>query len=176
MSLVAAWQEDGKLLRNQSTKPRLTFGPHGPCTLLEWSTNEFRLVEEHSLLCYQALMVAVTTFELATAGIRIVRVPDTLHLSANFPLAGASFTEINHMFDMSTGCGSAFYLGRPLLKIENVLDVFTRSFGTFAIHSWHYHDLDIDHEEAGIPHYLLYNATTRLLQCYPEVCTALACS
>ena len=127
------------------------------------------------MLCYQALMVAITTCDLETAGIRVVEVPDSLHLPKNFALAGASFNEINYIFETASGCGSAFHLGRPLLKIENVLDVFTRTFGTFAIHGWHYHDLDIEHEEAGIPHYLLYNATSRLLQCYPEVCKALAC-
>ena len=137
--------------------------------MVEWSTHAFHLVEPSSLLCYQALMEALMVCDLETAGVVRVPVPDTLRLSKDFPLAGANFGEVNALFDMASACGSAFHLGRPLVIIESVLDVFTRKFGTFAIHAWHYHAEDIEHQEVGIPHYLLYNATTRLLQCYPEV-------
>jgi hypothetical protein len=169
VELVLSWQHDGKLLRDERTKPRLAAGPHGWHSMVEWSTHAFQLVQPLSLLCYQALMEAMMACDLETAGVVKIQVPDSLHLTKDFQLAGANFGEVNSILDLASACGSAFHLGHPVVRIDNVLDVFTRKFGTFAIHAWHYHIDDIEHEEVGIPHYLLYNATTRLLQCYPEV-------
>ena len=173
VSLVRSWEAEGKLLHDERTKPRLskaglshTAGGH-----IEWSTNHVCLVPEKSLLCYQALMVAIMTCDLASAGVPTVAPPEKLRLKKDIELQGACFAEINHFFDMASGSGSAFFLAPPLVRIVDVLDVFRRTFGFFAIHVWHYHEEDIEHAEAGIPHYVTYNATTRLLQCYPEVCS-----
>ena len=168
-----SWQSDGKLLHDERTKPRLSKKrvSHATVGHIEWSTNSFCLVPAKSLLCYQALMVAIMACDLASAGVPKVVPPEKLRLTKDIELKGACFAEINHFFDMASGSGSAFFLAPPLVRIVDVLDVFRRTFGFFAIHVWHYHVEDIEHAENGIPHYVTYNATTRLLQCYPEVCS-----
>ena len=56
-------------------------------------------------------------------------------------------------------------------SIASQADVFKQTRGVFVMHINHYHEEDIDASRyaEAIPHYITYNAGTRLLQTYPEV-------
>ena len=51
-----------------------------------------------------------------------------------------------------------------------VWQCFEANEGIFMIDCLHYHIEDIDYADSeGIPHYIVYNAATRVLFLYPEV-------
>ena len=87
------------------------------------------------------------------------------------------FSDLNTRFKMTQGLGSLFFLTiSPILTTTffSVRDVFSLPHGVFMIHCWIYHWEDVDFEYAeGVSHYITYNADTRCLTLYPEVCATL---
>jgi hypothetical protein len=164
---LLGWRDEGKLLTDTTTKPRTQRGAKGD--VIEWSTNDFVVIEPKSLLCFQALQVSIASSPQELLGLLDMPVP--VDCSRTALLQGASFQQLNTMFEMSSGLARAFVLmqlprDRPVIRTS---DVFRLTFGTFALHGWVYHAEDIlTNIEAGIPHYAMYNATTRLLYLYPE--------
>ena len=156
---------EGLVLTDVHTKPRGKLGPDG--YMLEWSTNQYTLVEAKSLLCYQAAVVLATTLQLSDCGIPRLSIPKSL----SHPDHRATFTQLNIMFDVADGPGSAFRLSHTFDRMDSALEVFSARMGTFLIHSWHYIEEDMDAREytEGITHYVVWNATNRLLHLYPEV-------
>ena len=56
------------------------------------------------------------------------------------------------------------------LLLRDVCDVFRQSSGIFLIHCEVVHAEDFDVEDCeSVPHYIVYNAGTRVLFLYPEV-------
>ena len=153
------------MLTDVHTKPRGKLGPDG--YMLEWSTNQYTLVEAKSLLCYQAAVVLATTLQLSDCGIPRLSIPKSL----SHPDHRATFTRLNIMFDVADGPGSAFCAHHTFYRMDSALEVFSARMGTFLLHSWHYIEEDMDAREytEGITHYIVWNATTRLLHLYPEV-------
>ena len=192
--LIAA-QEAGILLVDSSTKPRLKGRPHRDDALVEWSTDAFELAEAKVYICYQAAMVAAMAMLLEPAGVVVVEVEHKSKKLKAVPseLAAASFKDIEVMLQLATGPAQAFTPSAPIGKMDSTLDIFRRTFGSFVIHCFHFHEEDIEAADIdlhdgveyykpnyyngkdtvgdAIPHYINYNATTRLLQLYPEVST-----
>ena len=160
-------RQNGKLLTDITTKPRERSGGMGG-RVIEWATNVFVLVEAKSFLCYQAVMIAALSLTLIEIGVEAIPIPE----DPKHPDQGASFAQLNEQLASSDGVGQAFTLSKVLRRIATVLDVFNQSFGIYVIHCFHYNAEDIDYpdEAESIPHYICYNAATRLLQLYPEVC------
>ena len=134
---------------------------------VEWATDSFELVTEaRSLVCHQAVLVALTASPLTVLGIEPIAPPKNATT-----LSGVTFHELNIALQISTGLGSAVQIRRPSERLSNVLDVFRRPYGGFVIYCLHYHESDIENHlmSEGIGHYIYYNAGTRMLQTYPEV-------
>ncbi|KAL1527146.1 hypothetical protein AB1Y20_015828 [Prymnesium parvum] len=54
--------------------------------------------------------------------------------------------------------------------LSSSVDVFLKTEGVYIIHSNYFHPEDVDFDDAeAIPHYIVYNAGTRVLFLYPEV-------
>ena len=78
--------------------------------------------------------------------------------------ARADFVELAAMLSRA----SAFSLRRPL--VPHIDDIFNLQSGVFVIHCAVTHKEDYDWEFAEtVPHYIVYNAGTRVLFLYPEV-------
>jgi hypothetical protein len=168
-------RRQGKLLINSTTKPRLFLRcAEFQQPLVEWSTNEFELVEAKQFLCHQAAQVAFMAMTLEDSGLPKLAVPSQVRSSGEAQLHGASFKQMNEEHQRSQECpASAFVLMKSrFLELRCIADVFKKAmYGTFVFHTWHFHAEDIEFAEpgSGIPHYMVYNATIRLLQLYPEV-------
>ena len=160
-------RQEGRLLVDTKTKPRERGSGTTGGRIIEWGTNTFVLVEAKSFLCYQAAIIAALSATLTEIGVQAIPIPE----DPKHPDQGASFAQLNQQLATSEGVGQAFTLGKVLRRMETVLDVFAQSFGTYVIHCFHFNDEDIDfpQEAESIPHYICYNAATRLLQLYPEV-------
>ena len=77
--------------------------------------------------------------------------------------ARANFKQLSDML-----ASGPFRLRKPLLA--DVCDVFRQSLGIFLIHCEVVHAEDFDVEDCeSVPHYIVYNAGTRVLFLYPEV-------
>ena len=166
LAVLTRLRDDGVLLTNTTTKPQTMSITMRTQRRMEWSTNEFLLVEAKSVSCWQAALVALTNCELATLGVDEVSATDTKH-----PLYGASFTTIASILSASNY--PLFELRKPLhsKQLTCIHDVFKLTFGMFLIfcHIYHPEDIDVtEYEVEGVPHYIVWNATSRLLQLYPE--------
>ena len=161
------YRQEGRLLVDTKTKPRERGSGTTGGRIIEWGTNTFVLVEAKSFLCYQAAIIAALSATLTEIGVQAIPIPE----DPKHPDQGASFAQLNQQLATSEGVGQAFTLGKVLRRMETVLDVFAQSFGIYVIHCFHFNDEDIDfpQEAESIPHYICYNAATRLLQLYPEV-------
>lgn len=184
---------NGALVTSCSTvKPRLNKG------LVEWITVEYVLAEGHCSaggtlhVCWQAAMVAFTACTAEAlgknastpqshtcmashclthepAGMEWIPKPET----TKDPLGFATFSQIGEALSLCSGLGTAFFLRTPFTPFACVYDVFRVRYGTFCLCTNHFHDEDM--EVAGrkdterIPHLIVWNATNRLLQLYPEV-------
>lgn len=90
--------------------------------------------------------------------------------------AGLSFDEMGKMLSSSTGLGKHFQLVKWKKREQQLAasDVFKMTDGIYIIHALYYHAEDIDYKDAeAIDHYMAYNAGTRMLFLYPEVCDSL---
>lgn len=75
-------------------------------------------------------------------------------------------------FGAAQGLGKLFRLRKLDYDIMRIPDIFKCPDGIYLIHCFHYHWEDIDYHEEGvekIPHYIVYNAGTRVLYTNPEV-------
>ena len=153
----------GKLAIDTKTKP-WSRSKSGAAHCVVWSTNAFCLVEAKTVSCWNAAIVALTATPLAVLGIDVT--------PAGGP--GATFAEINKCLANSTGLGRHFTLGPPagVKNWQGIHDVFKAAYGSFIIFCYHYHeeDIEVPFSECpeGIPHHIVWNATTGLLQLYPE--------
>ena len=82
------------------------------------------------------------------------------------------FKKLNERLHACTFLGSFF----RLVKLKGVdprftvRDLFSLRDGVYVIHAWVYHPDDCDCEYAeGVPHYVVWNAGTRLLNLLPEL-------
>ena len=97
----------------------------------------------------------------STAGLHQVAYPRNQHDVA----ARANFKQLSAML-----ASGPFRLRKPLLA--DVCDVFRQSYGIFLIHCEVVHAEDFEVEDGlteSVPHYIVYNAGTRVLFLYPEV-------
>ena len=97
----------------------------------------------------------------STAGLPQVAYPRNQHDVA----ARANFKQLSEMLE-----SGPFRFRKPLLR--DVCDVFRQSSGIFLIHCEVVHAEDFELEDRlteSVPHYIVYNAGTRVLFLYPEV-------
>ena len=108
------------------------------------------------------------------AGMEWIPKPETFSSSKRRDLLGfATFSQIGEALSLCSGLGTAFFLRTPFTQFACVYDIFRVRYGTFCLCTNHFHAEDM--EVAGrkdterIPHLIVWNATNRLLQLYPEV-------
>ena len=125
---------------------------------ITYVTDSVVLTEPRILCCAQAAVVHATGMTLEELGL------DKIDISS-----GLGFSAIQGLLQLGA-LSSAFVLRKPA-NLTTSVDVFRCNHGVFLIHCFHYHseDKDFDMKET-IPHYVVYNAATRVLFLYPEVC------
>ena len=83
------------------------------------------------------------------------------------------------MLAASHGYGKFFRLCKWQKRDNNrrAIDVFTMKDGIYIIHTLYFHPEDVEYDDAElIHHYVTYNAGTRTLFLYPEVCDVFCCA
>ena len=122
---------------------------------------EIQLVKQKTLVCYQSALVYATAMPLASLRIEAVPYPRDQYDAG----ARASFDDVNKMIQ-HTG----FRLQKPKQAGLTTPDVFLQNSGVYLISTAVTHKEDWDCEYAdGVPHYVVYNAGTRVLFANPEV-------
>ena len=127
--------------------------------MVAWATDAIELVKSKTLVCYQSAVVNALGVSLATLGIQQVPYPRDQHDHG----ARASFKDIQSMLH-------DFELRKEGIDFGNVTEVFTQTSGVYLLSASVTHPEDADCEYAElIPHYLVYNAGTRVFFLNPEV-------
>lgn len=135
----------------------------GKGLMVAWATNAVALVEAKSMVCYQACLVNAVGVSLAHLGIAAAPLPRDQY----DPAARASFKDMQTMLG---GGGSDFELRKEGIDFDWVMEVFTQTVGVYLLYAsvTHWEDADFEHAEV-VPHYIVYNAGTRVLFLNPEV-------
>ena len=127
--------------------------------MVAWATDVIELVKSKTLVCYQSALVNALGVSLASLGMPQVPYPRDQH----DPGARASFKEIQKMLH-------DFELRKDGVEFGEVTQVFTQTSGVYLLSAYVTHSEDADFEYAElIPHYVVYNAGTRVLFLNPEV-------
>ena len=160
IAMISHEQQIGTMITSCSTKSRVHLGN------IEYSSVEYVICEGGKFVCWQAMMAHASSLSLDDLGIE-----QFAPTRGDLALGYATFAEVNYAFSISTGLGRAFELCKPFAALHCLYDFFKLRFGTFVFWVRHYHEEDMDFGDKAdwISHYITWNATTRLLQCYPEV-------
>ena len=125
-----------------------------------FATDNYTLVQECQLPCYQAAVVHATTLSLEMLGI------EKMPIVANDK---RDYRFLQHMLGQQQRHGASTWQLRRCRHLERASDIFLQDAGVFLISCDWYHVEDCDWELAeGVPHYAAYNAGTGLLCMYPE--------
>ena len=137
IELLDAWRQDGKLLSPMPSKMVMNHG------LVPYQTTKIELVKPASLVCGQALLVAVSGMPLSELGVPRI-VPSTTNPSQN----AFSFSELNLMLEKSI-IGKALKLIKPMCELEHAFDVFSLKSGVYSIHCEYVPENDGDDSVLG---------------------------
>jgi hypothetical protein len=127
-----------------------------------WATDAVHLLPDKTFVCHQAALVLATASSLQDLGIEHEPVPSNNRAATT----GASFKGLNDALPYL----SPFELRK--VSFASALDVFRAREGVYIIHTevTDREDCDVPHDETEtIPHYVVFNAGTRVLFCLPEV-------
>ena len=139
--------------------PTAIVASHG---FFPWATDAVHLLPDKTYVCHQAALVLATASSLQDLGIEHEPVPSNNRAATT----GASFKGLN---DALLG-NSPFELRK--VSFASAGDVFRAREGVYIIHTevTDREDCDVPHDETEtIPHYVVFNAGTRVLFCLPEV-------
>lgn len=135
-----------------------------PIELMAYRTDDVALVQDpSSYTCAQFAVMAATALSAQELGMVLVEPSEESSIPFKF---------INECcFGAARGLGNLFRLRKLDYDILRIPDIFKVPNGVYIIHCFHYHEEDIEFEEdvEGIPHYIVYNAGTRVLHTNPEV-------
>ena len=130
--------------------------------LFPWATDAVHLLPDKTFVCYQAALVLATASPLQDLGIEHEPVPSNNRAATT----GASFLDLH----VALTRNSPFRLRKTCFP--SALDLFRARDGVYIIHTevTDKEDCDVPHEHTEtIPHYVVFNAGTRVLFCLPEV-------
>ena len=143
----------------QSPRVVISGGCGGQRDMVAWATDVIELVKSKTLVCYQSALVNALGVSLPSLGMQQVPYPRDQH----DPGARASFKDIQTMLH-------DFELRKEGLDFEVMTQVFTQTSGVYMLSAYVTHAEDTEWEYAElIPHYVVYNAGTRVLFLNPEV-------
>jgi hypothetical protein len=153
---LAAMRASGTLRLSPATSPS-----DGHTGYFPYATDNYTLVQECTLPCYQAALVHATTLTLEHLGIE--KMPIVVNDKRDYRF-------LQHLLgQQSQHCASPWQL-RRCRRFERASDIFLQDSGVFLTScDWYdFEDCDWELAPEAVPHYAAYNAGTGLLCMYPE--------